>query len=215
MSTAAATTIDARLERRRRALAAALVVAAATTVITGCAHSLGGGAAPDALLLATAFVATLLVLAPVLGSGRGARGRMIREVAAVAVAQLLQHVLYSLPESAARATHAHTVASPHAAHAHDAGVALQSAAIVHEHASMPLAHVLAGLLTLALLRLAPRAVAAMLSAMSPRLAAAVLSWTPATEPARASVTAVSPARRAALDVLRSALQRRGPPLAVV
>lgn len=210
--TGATASIDARLCRRRRAVAAALVVAAATTVVTGCAHSLGGGAAPDALLLATAFVATLLVLAPVLAPSAAERaplGRIARQVAAVAVAQLLQHVLYSLPGSAA-APGAH-----HVGHLHGTGAALPSTALVHEHASMPLAHVLAGLATLALLRLAPRAVAAMLAAVSPRLAAAVLAWAPRARPTRASVSAVRRARRAALDVLATVQSRRGPPLAAV
>ncbi len=212
MTSTATATIDARLSRRRRAVAAALAVAAATTVITGCAHSLGGGSAPDALLLATAFVATLLVLAPVLAPAGGRRspgGRLVRQVAAVAVAQLLQHVLYALPERASSMpTHEH-------AHLHDAVAAMHAAAVVHEHASMPLAHAAAGLGTLALLRLAPRAVDALLAAMSLRLVAAVLAWTPAPEPARASVAAASAPRRASLDVLRSAQSRRGPPLALV
>lgn len=194
-------TIAAKLDRRRRALAAALVVSAATTLATGLAHSLAGGAAPDALLLATAFVVTLLVLAPVVG----VRGSLARQTAAVALAQLVQHVLYSLPGTGSQA----------AAHVHDAGVAMQSAAVVHEHASMPVAHVAAGALTLLMLRLAPLAVATMLAAMSPRLATAVLDWTAAPARRRASVTATRPARRRTLEVLRGALVTRGPPLAVV
>lgn len=88
-----AAAIDARIARRRRTLIASLVITALTTLVTGLAHSVGDGAAPDTLLIATAFVVTLLVLAPVL------RGRRLvaRQTAAVALAQLLQHTLYTLP----------------------------------------------------------------------------------------------------------------------
>lgn len=192
-------TMEARIERRRRALAASVVVAAATTVVTGCAHALGGGTAPDPLLLAAALVATLLVLAPVLGS----RASVARRVVAVGIAQLLQHGLYSLPDTSAAE-----------GHVHDASAALGSFAVAHAHASMPLAHLGAGLVTLWLLRAGPRAVAAVQGAMSLRLAAATLDWTPPRARRRASVTASRPAPRAALDVLRDALERRGPPLLV-
>lgn len=194
-------TIEARLERRRRTLAAALAVSAATTLVTGLAHSLGGGAAPDALLVATAFVATLVLLAPVVG----ARGSLPRQVAAVSLAQLVQHVLYSLPGTA----------SPAAGHVHGASASLPSATVLDEHASMPVAHVAAGALTLVALRLAPLAIAAMIAAMSPRLARAVLDGTAPPARRSASVTAVHPARSRALDVLRSSLVTRGPPLPVV
>ncbi|MCH1882380.1 hypothetical protein [Agrococcus sp. ARC_14] len=195
------------LARRQRALAASLVVSAATTVVTGLAHSLGGGAAPDPLLLATAFVVTLLVLAPVLGT----RGSFARQAVAVTAAQLVQHGLYSLPQAAGSAAHG---AHAHGSHAHDAAVALQPVAL-HEHAGMPLAHVVAGAVTLALLRLVPRAVEACLDAMSLRRVVAVLVWTAAPARRRASVTAVRPAFRRALDVLRCAHGTRGPPLLVV
>lgn len=194
-------TIEAKLTRRRRALAAAFVVSAATTLVTGLAHSLGGGTAPDALLLAAASVATLLVLAVVVGS----RGSVARQLAAVVLAQLLQHVLYSLPD-----TGSHT-----AAHVHDAGVAMQSAVVLHEHASMPLAHAVAGAITLVLLRLTPRAMSAMVAAMSPRLAAVVLIWTAPRARRRASVTAARPASRPSLELLHAVLATRGPPLALV
>ncbi|SDR80291.1 hypothetical protein [Agrococcus carbonis] len=191
--------IDARLRRRRRALGAALAVAAATTVVTGCAHALGGGAAPDALLLATAAIVTLLVLGPVLGE----RASGARRVVGVAIAQLLQHVLYSLPGTAGSG-----------GHVHDAGAALQAATVGHAHASMPLAHVAAGLITLGLLRAVPRAVDALLEAMSLRRAEAALDAPLPAPRHRASVIAAV-RRPSALDVLRSAVQRRGPPLPVV
>ncbi|ROR64853.1 hypothetical protein [Agrococcus jenensis] len=197
-----------RLALRRRAFASSLVVAAATTVITGCAHAVGGGVAPDALLLLAAFVTTLLVLAPVLG----ARGSAPRRVVAVTIAQLLQHGVYSLPRPSASA-HAGPAAGHHDTGLHDA--ALGPILVEHAHAAMPLAHVAAGVITLWLLRAVPRAVAAVLEAMSLRLAAAALAWTPPRVRRAASVSAVSPAHRAALDVLRSALVRRGPPALAV
>ncbi|MGY3126836.1 hypothetical protein ACVWW9_000335 [Agrococcus sp. UYP33] len=196
-----------RLALRRRAFASSLVVAAATTVITGCAHAVGGGVAPDALLLLAAFVATLLVLAPVLG----ARGSAPRRVVAVTIAQLLQHGVYSLPRPSAG--HAGHASGHHDAALHDA--VLGPILVEHAHAAMPLAHVAAGVITLWLLRAVPRAVAAVLEAVSLRLAAAALAWTPPRVRRAASVSAVSPAHRAALDVLRSALVRRGPPVLAV
>lgn len=197
--------VEARVELRRRAFAAALVVAGATTVVTGCAHAIGGGAAPDALLLLAALVSTLLVLAPVLGAGAGGdRGRAPRRVAAVAIAQLVQHGLYSLPVASVAA----------GGHHHDPAVALEAVAVVHAHAAMPLAHVAAGVVTLWLLRAAPRAVAAVVDAVALRLVVAALRFAPAPERGPAAVAAPSPARRAALDVLGDALARRGPPLLV-
>ncbi|WP_405217650.1 hypothetical protein [Agrococcus sp. Ld7] len=182
-------------------LAASLIVTALTTLVTGLAHAIAGGAAPDALLLAAAFVATLLVLSPLL---RG-RPSAARQVLAVAVAQALQHMLYALPETASSAP---------AAHMHGADGALP-ATTVHAHASMPLAHVAAGLLTLALLRWVPRAVAAMQEAMSLRLAAAVLTWAPANPRRPASVVAAHRPRRTALDALACVRGTRGPPALLV
>lgn len=202
---------------------AALAITAATTVITGCAHALGGGAAPDALLLATAFVLTLVLLTPVVGSSAAGAVGTVRQAVAIAAAQLLQHVLYSLPATDAAG------GQGHAAHVHDASAALPSAelasaevtgaelarAAVHEHASMPLAHLAAGLLTLALLRHAPRAVARLLAAVAPRLAAIVLTWAPGPVARPASVVPARPAQRPAFDVVREAVVTRGPPLARV
>lgn len=198
---------DERLERRRRAILAALVVTVATTAITGSAHAIGGGAPPDALLLATAAVLTLVVLAPVLGA-RGLAATLPRQALAVAAAQLLQHVLYGLPEASAPAAagvHLH-------GHAHAADL---SGAVLDGHAAMPLAHVVAGALTLGLLRLAPRLVDALLAAVSLRVALAVLAWSGPPPRPTASVSSERRASRRALDVLRGSLERRGPPLAIV
>lgn len=200
-SPAPVTELDARITRRRRTLVASLVITALTTLVTGLGHAIGGGSAPDALLLAAASVVTLLVLAPVLCGRRSVR----RQLVAVAVAQALQHALYSLPETAAGSA---------APHVHGAAAALPSATI-HVHASMPLAHVAAGLLTLALLRWIPRAVAAMHRAMSLRLAAAVLTWVPANPRRPATVLAAHRPRRTALDALSSACGTRGPPALLV
>lgn len=199
---------DERLERRRRAIAAALVVAVATTAITGSAHATGGGAPPDSLLLVAAGVLTLVVLAPVLGA-RGLAATLPRQALAVVVAQLLQHGLYSLPEASAAAASA---ARLHAGHAHGASLV---GAVPHEHAAMPLAHVIAGALTLGMLRLAPRLVDALLEAVSLRVALAVLEWSGPRPVPTASVSAERRASRRALDVLRGSLERRGPPLALV
>lgn len=194
-----AAAIDARIARRRRTLIASLVITALTTLVTGLAHAVGGGAAPDTLLIATAFVVTLLVLAPVL---RGRRS-VARQTAAVTVGQLLQHTLYALPDTAASAPSV-------GAHAHGGGDALASAAL-HAHSSMPLAHAGAGLLTLAMLRWVPRVVDAMLQAMSLRHVEAVLTCTLATPQRRAAVVAAHRPSRVALDVLSSACGTRGPP----
>lgn len=195
---------DERLERRRRAILAALVVTVVTTALTGSAHALGGGAPPDALLLATAAVLSLVVLAPVLGAG-GLAAMLPRQALAVAAAQLLQHVLYALPEATAPAVVAGHV---HAGHPQRGSLA---GAVLHEHAAMPLAHLVAGALTLGLLRLAPRLVDALLEAVSLRVALAVLAWT-GPRPT-ASISTERRASRRALDVLRGSLERRGPPLA--
>ncbi|ERG64970.1 hypothetical protein L332_11015 [Agrococcus pavilionensis RW1] len=202
---------DERLDRRRRAILAALVVTVVTTALTGSAHAIGGGSPPDALLLGAAAVLTLVVLAPVLGA-RGLTAALPRQALAVTAAQLLQHALYAVPESSAPLAAA---AGGHAAHAHGAhsGASL-AGAVLHAHAAMPLAHLVAGALALGLLRLAPRLVDALLEAVSLRVALAVLAW-PGPRPAgTASVAAERRASRRALDALRGSLERRGPPLAI-
>lgn len=200
-SAAPVTEFDACIARRRRILAASLVITTLTTLVTGLAHAVGGGSAPNALLLAAAAVVTLLVLTPVLRNRRS----VARQLVAVTIAQALQHVLYALPE---------TVSGSAASHVHGAAAALPPAT-VHAHASMPLAHVAAGFLTMALLRWVPRAVAAMHEAMSLRLAAAVLTWVPANPRRPAAVVAAHRPRRTALDALGCACGTRGPPALLV
>lgn len=194
--------VDERMRRRRRAIGAAVVVSVATTALTGSAHSLAGGTAPDALLLLAAFVVTLAVLAPVLG----ARASLVRQATAVGLAQLVQHALYALPHGSGGAVHAHGDA---------ARDALAAASLDHGGAGMPLAHVVAGALTLALVRRAPRALAVLLRAVSLRAVALVLAWapTPVRPPARA-LAAARPAPRPRTRILARALARRGPPALV-
>ncbi|WP_051222939.1 hypothetical protein [Agrococcus lahaulensis] len=196
---------DERLDRRRRAILAALVVTVVTTALTGSAHAIGGGSPPDALLLTTAGVLSLVVLAPVLGA-RGLAATLPRQALAVAAAQLLQHVLYALPEASAPLAAGHA----HAGHSHAGSLA---GAVLDEHAAMPLAHLVAGALALGLLRLVPRLVDALLEAVSLRIALAVLAWTAPRPVPTASISTERRASRRALDVLRGSLERRGPPLA--
>ena len=197
--------VGARLDRCRRALAHALLVTVLTTVVTGCAHSFAGGAAPTPILLAAAGLTTLLLLAPVLG----AAATTPRRIVAVAVAQVVQHMLFSLPQPVASADEA-------GGHAHHAIAALPTTAVqaaAHEHGDMVLAHVVAGALTLVALVLGARIVAALLAVvLGDRIARLETLDAPlgTSRPA-----AIARERRAVLPAsseLASPGVRRGPPL---
>lgn len=208
MPTSSRADAGARLDRRRRALAHAALLTGLTTVVTGCAHSLAGGVAPSALLLAAACIATLAVLAPVLG----AASSWPRRVVAVALAQVVQHGLYSLPQP----TEAPAAAHGHVHHAVETIATPAPSSVVHAHGDMLLAHVLAGALTLVALAVGATIVdAAVRIVRGDRIVRLTTPVAPLGTPEPAPVAC---ARRIALPastLLRTPAPLRGPPLLVV
>lgn len=199
-----------RLDRRRRALAHALLVTGLTTVATGCAHSLAGGSAPSPLLWAAAAMVTLAILAPVLG----AAATWPRRIVAVAIAQAVQHTLFSLPQPVAPAGGSTT------GHSHDVAATLSHAASTtassHAHGDMLAAHLVAGALTLVALRVGAAVVAAALDAVrGDRIVRLVRLAVPLGAAPPAAIAAARALVRPAPAVLRSPLVRRGPPALTV
>ncbi|GAA2176158.1 hypothetical protein GCM10009846_28830 [Agrococcus versicolor] len=208
MSSSSGAGVGTRLDLRRRALAHSLLVTGLTTVATGCAHSLAGGVAPSPLLLATAAMVTLLILAPVLG----AAATWPRRIVAVALAQVVQHALYSLPQPSA----APGSAGGHAHHGAETIPVAAEGAAMHAHGDMLLAHVVAGALTLVALRVGIAAIGAVLGAVrGDRLVRMRMRAVPLGVARPAAVGEARPIERPATPVLRSPLVRRGPPALTV
>ncbi|MFD4422865.1 hypothetical protein ACFWN7_15370 [Agromyces sp. NPDC058484] len=128
-------------------------IAAFATFVASLAHTVGGGAPPGplAVLLALAFSLPLAMLLA------GARAQLLRTSISALVAQSALHVCYALGGASVAAP---AVTSSHIGHA----TAGQSAAaqldaitalpiVDHGHALMPLAHLMAAVLTIAALAL--------------------------------------------------------------
>lgn len=123
-------------------------VAVFATFVASLAHTVGGGAVPGpvAVLVALAFSAPLAMLLA------GARARLLRTSISALIAQAALHLCYALGG-------APTIGGPAAGagvHAgHGAPVTLDAVlntpAVDHGHALMPIAHVLAAALTVAAL----------------------------------------------------------------
>jgi len=155
--------VDARRQRMLRAALSAGV----STLVTAAAHALGGGAFPPALLLGTAVVVSVLVCFA-LG---GRRVTLPRLVVAVAATQGLLHAVFTLAGGMAPMTGDPAAAAGGAGGAH-AGHHLPGAATVlpelaagaHD-GSMVGAHVVAGLVTIASLRVGTSAVRQLVRAL--------------------------------------------------
>lgn len=141
-----------------------VVVTSTAVVLSSAAHLAAGGAAPGLIGLATA-----LVLGTVLGTALLAGGRLTatRTAATIAGGQVVFHTVFSWGSAES------TVVS--AAHAHDTVAALPTDALLaHDAGGMVLAHVVAGVLSLAVLlveqRLLDRVVSAARRAVARLLA---------------------------------------------
>lgn len=127
-------------------------IAAFATFVASVAHTVGGGSAPGpvAVLLALAFSAPLAMLLA------GARARLIRTSVSALIAQAALHLCYALGGAPAVGATGTAGAGSHAAHgAHgtiaNLDTALTAPAVDHGHALMPIAHVLAAVVTVAAL----------------------------------------------------------------
>ncbi|MFE1665946.1 hypothetical protein [Microbacterium sp. P02] len=177
-------------------------VASAATVIAAVAHTLGGGGAP-----APAFVLALAVLAsPISVALVGRRLSTVRTALAVATSQVLFHVAFAVVGDVAP-----SAASPSAGHAHDMSTMLAEATVASSGGDVGMigAHLLAGIVTAALILRAERvirAVAGGVRRMLDRLSSAPMPR-PEPESARPVVRVIAlPA-----STYRSDVSRRGPP----
>lgn len=190
-------------------------IAVLATLVASLAHTVGGGAPPGVL----AIVLSLAFSVPLAMALSGERMPLLRASASALAAQAALHLLYALGTPSAGA--AASVAS-HASHGAAAPARLDPAGLSlvvdHGHAvAMPVAHVVAAALTVAMIAALGRATAAVAVAFGTavrglRLLAAVLAGAPVTTDVRHVVPS---ARRHGppepVLVLLSTLRHRGPP----
>ncbi|MGX5680094.1 hypothetical protein [Schumannella luteola] len=171
------------------------LVALVATVVAALSHTLAGGVPPTAFGFGASLV--LAGTASALLSGR--RQSLWRLAASVAISQVLFHALFSGMGTPTAAVHVHSLAAVSPVHDHAA-------------ADMWLAHLLAGLVTLVLLRHAESAVLGL--AASIRLAAGRMLTLP-TPVAPQSPPPAVPWTRAlrprARHLDRTPMTYRGPP----
>lgn len=194
-------------------------IAAFATLVASLAHTVGGGTPPGAL----ALVLSLAFSVPLAMAISGERMSLARASAAALAAQAALHLLYALGTQSAGPA---ASASAHAAHGLGGPLRIDAAGLAvvvdHGHAVvMPVAHVVAAALTVAVLAVFGRATAAVAVAFGTavrgvRLLAAVLAG-PIVAPALRHVVPSDRAREApALGlVLLSTLRHRGPPSSIV
>ncbi|MEZ5190086.1 MAG: hypothetical protein R2717_03810 [Schumannella sp.] len=181
------------------------------TLLAAVSHTFAGGAPPSALALALGTV-----FGGMLGTfALSARPSTPRLAIAVTGTQFGFHVLFSLLGSAP----AGTVGAPGHDHAGVLAPLAASAGPAHVHgdsAGMWCAHAVAGLVTLALLRGAERAIWRMLAELA-RLVVAVWRANPVVPMATRVALAAGGAavsRRILTRIVSTTLSRRGPPLSV-
>lgn len=194
-------------------------IAAFATLVASLAHTVGGGTPPGAL----ALILSLAFSAPLAMAISGERMSLARASVAALAAQAALHLLYALgtPSAGSAAN-----VSAHAAHGSGNPVRIDvvglAVVVDHGHAvTMPVAHVVAAALTVAMLAALGRAADAVSVAFGTavrgvRLLAAVLAG-PIVAPALRHVVPSDRAREApALGlVLLSTLRHRGPPPSIV
>lgn len=193
-------------------------IAAFATLMASLAHTVGGGTPPGVL----ALILSLAFSAPLAMALSGERMSLARASLAALAAQAALHLLYALgtPSSGPAAS-----AASHAAHGAAVPIRFDAAGLAvvvdHGHAVvMPVAHVVAAALTVAMLAALGRAAAAVAVAFGTavrgvRLLAAVLGG-PLVAPAlRHVVPSVRAHGAPGLGlVILSSLRHRGPPLSI-
>ncbi|HEX6955896.1 MAG TPA: hypothetical protein VF156_13555 [Agromyces sp.] len=202
------------MSRGSRAVRGA-AIAAFATLVASLAHTVGGGAPPGAL----ALVLSLAFSAPLAMALTGERMSLARASVAALAAQAALHLLYALGTPSAGSV---ASVAPHAAHGTAAPIRFDAVGLAvvvdHGHAvAMPVAHVVAAALTVAVLAALGHAAAAVALAFGTavrglRLLAAVLGDAPVATAVRhvvASARRHGPPHLAL--VLLSSLRHRGPP----
>lgn len=185
-----------------------MLSAGVSTLVTAAAHSIGGGAFPAPLLVAAVFVASVLLCFALLGR----RTTLFGLVPAIAGTQFLLHLVFSFTGDGATLVGG----AEHAGH-HGSAIpmAIDMSAAAH-HEGMLIAHVVAGLVTVASLRLGAGAIRQVLASLLLRLRV-LLALLLRPLPVRATSVRFAPS--ATVGVLRRLLladviARRGPPAAV-
>jgi hypothetical protein len=197
--------VTSRGERAIRGTA----IAVFATFVASLAHTVGGGAVPGpvSVLLALAFSAPLAML---LG---GARARLIRTSLSALIAQGALHLCYAL---GGVSTGSPASVDPHVGHGASMHLdaVLTTTTVDHGHALMPIAHVLAAVLTVTALALGDDVFDAI--HRSVLLLVRRLTTMPAPWVATPFRIEVGDGRQRLIGTqLRAALGSRGPPSAVV
>ncbi len=196
------------MRMRRERMARAVLSAGVSTLLTAAAHSFGGGAYPAPLVLALVFALSVL-LSFVLA---GRRVTVPWLLASVGATQLLLHTAFTATGDGA------TVTGGAVGHAHHAvaGIALSTAG---HHEGMLWAHVVAGLVTVASMRLGAGALRRALGAVAPGLARRIalalsLLRQPVLRPAPVRAHAATASPHPLVALLAATVEaRRGPPAA--
>lgn len=190
------------MNNRALRLLRGMLVTGSTVALASTAHLVAGGDAPGIFGIAIA-----LLLGSILGLWLldGPRLRPVRTALVVAGGQVVFHTVFSWGALGAAAT-----APQHASHG-AAGIADLSAAAAHDHASMVVAHVVAGVLSVAMLLVEQRLIEG-LGALTGRVLQRLVPLV--TTPLPASRTSVALDRDSVRPRGRSSLPpplRRGPP----
>lgn len=176
------------------------VVALIATVVAATSHALADGEAPSAF----GFVASLILAGTACTLLSARRQSLWRLAASITISQILFHSLFSGMGSPAVVAHEH-------------GATLTEASPLHGHSSdMWIAHIVAGVITLVVLRHAESAAWGL--ARSVRLASGwmLVPWHPAPVPVVRTVAArVRVIRPRARHLVVSSITHRGPPLELV
>ena len=191
----------ALMTTRAARLAKGWVVGALATAMAAASHALAGGGTPSALALVTGVVFGGMLATLALS----ARPSLPRLAIAVGVSQLAFHVVFTSLSAGG------TVTGSSMPGMHGAMVSIVGTPHTHvEGPAMWLGHAVAGVLTLALLRGAERAVWRALTELARLVVRATRILTPDLPVVPAPVTSVSPARLSG-RLLDAAVSRRGPP----
>jgi hypothetical protein len=191
----------ALMATRATRLAKGWVVGALATAMAAASHALAGGGTPSALALVTGVVFGGMLATLALS----ARPSLPRLAIAVGGSQLAFHVVFTSLSAGG------TVTASSMPGMHGAMVSIVGTPHTHvEGPAMWLGHAVAGVLTLALLRGAERAVWRVLAELARLVVRATRILTPDLPVVPAPVTSVSPARLSG-RLLDAAVSRRGPP----
>lgn len=192
---------------RNEQLSRASVAAAFAVVTAAVSHTVAGGAAPSVIAVTLSFLVATIVSIPLVGKSAS----LVRIGITVFVGQMVLHGLYAMfPASAA-------VSSTASVGMHDHSMSLMPLPDTLNSASsapafwMTVAHVVAGVLAIVVLRHADVALAVVRTARSFVLAIFTLPSAPAILPQFVRIAASATQPQIPSRVFLSVVQKRGPP----